>query len=128
MDIFRGSWHRGTPNIYPQDLEFFHELWEGDVMIMETGYCTNDNKTQADQAEYVEKVFLALDQYIKNEPWFKGIMWYEYHSSHMKIPCENFFGLHDRDGVKEKLAWGELVENVKKYQKYNKILGVTYHY
>lgn len=128
MDIFRGSWHRGTPDIYPQDLKFFHELWEGEVMIMETGYCTSEKRTEVDQAEHVNLVFRSLDQYIKNAPWFKGVMWYEYHSSHSKIPCENFFGLHDRDGVKEKQAWGEFVKNVEKYQKYNKIFGVTYHY
>jgi hypothetical protein len=97
-------------------------------MIMETGYCTSVKRTEVDQVDYVNKVFRSLDQYIKNAPWFKGIMWYEYHSSHSKIPCESFFGLHEHDGIKEKLAWREFVKNVEKYQKYNKIFGVTYHY
>jgi hypothetical protein len=128
MDIFRGSWHRGTPDIYPQDLEFYRDLWKGDIMIMETGYCTSAKRTEADQVEHVKMVFQSLDPYIKNVPWFKGLIWYEYHSSHSKIPCESFFGLHKKDGVKEKLAWGEFVKCVEKYRSYNKIFGVAYHY
>jgi hypothetical protein len=127
MDIFRGSWHRGTPDNYPQDLKFYHDLWKGDIMIMETGYCTGAKRTEADQAEHVKMVFRSLDQYIKFVPWFKGLIWYEYHSNHSKIPCESFFGLHYQDGMKEKLAWGEFVRNVEKYRKYNKIFGVAYH-
>jgi hypothetical protein len=128
MDIFRGSWHRGSPDIYPHDLKFFHDLWDGDIMIMETGYCTGKTHINSNQAEYVENVFRSLDHPFKNVPWFRGIMWYEYHSSHSKIPCENFFGLHYGDGVSEKPAWGEFVKNIERYKKYNKILGITYHY
>ena len=129
MDIYRATWHGGAPKDYPTDLERYHDLWGKDVMIMETGFCTGIlGRSEADQANHVKEVFQVLDNYIKEVPWFKGIMWYVYSSSHSGLPCERYFGLHLRNGQKEKPAWAEFVENVNRYKKYGKILGITYHY
>lgn len=129
MDIYRGTWHGGTPANYPNDLELYHDLWEGDVMIMETGFCTGIfGRSEADQANYVKQVFKYLKNHLKNTPWFRGIVWYEYNSRYSGLPCEKFFGLHKYDGLEEMPAWRELVEKVKKFKRYDKILGITYHY
>ena len=128
MDIYRGTWHGGSPARYPNDLKYYHELWGWDVMITETGYCTGIfGRSEADQANYVKQVFQSLDNYIKKVPWFLGIIWYVYKSSHSGIPCEKYFGLHKADGLTEKPAWREFTDQVNLYNKYNKILGVTYH-
>jgi hypothetical protein len=121
MDIYRGTWHLGKPADYLKDLEYYHDLWGGDVMIMETGYCTGFLRSEVQQAQYVKNVFNSLDGFIRNTPWFKGIMWYEFHSKHSGFPCEEFFGLHEK-------AWKEFVQNAKRYEPYNKMIGITYHY
>ena len=128
LDIYRGTWHLGTPTNYPNDLKRYHELWEGDVMIMETGFCTGIlGRNKAHQANHVKQVFNSIDDYIKNIPWFAGIVWYVYKSSHSGIPCENFFGLHKNDGFEEKQAWKEFEDCIKQYRQFGKILGLTYH-
>jgi hypothetical protein len=128
MDIYRGVWHLGKPADYPDDLRYFRKLWRGDIMIMETGYCTGITRSEAQQAQYVKNVFESLDGHMKDVSWFNGIMWYEYHSKHSGLPCEEYFGLHKKDGQTEKLAWKEFVRYAEKYAKYNKIIGLTYHY
>jgi hypothetical protein len=129
MDIYRSTWHKSTPEKYSDDLKRYHDLWEGDVMIMETGFCTGIfDRTDADQANHIKEVFQNLEKHIKSSSWFKGIAWYEYKSKHSGLPCEEFFGLHRSDGIEEKPAWNEFVKNVKRYREYNKILGMTYHY
>ncbi|UCE75460.1 MAG: hypothetical protein JSV56_07100 [Methanomassiliicoccales archaeon] len=128
MDIYRGTWHGGTPARYPYDLERYHDLWEGDVIIMETGYCTGIlGRSEARQAHHVKQVFQALDNHIKNVDWFLGIVWYVFESDHSGIPCEEHFGLHRREDFHEKKAWEKFAENVKRYNRYDKVLGITYH-
>ncbi|UCG70056.1 MAG: hypothetical protein JSV09_03300 [Thermoplasmata archaeon] len=128
LDIYRGTWHLGTPADYKNDLKRYHVLWGGDVMIMETGFCTGIlGRSEAHQANHVKQVFNYLDNYIKNIPWFTGIMWYVYKSSHLGIPCENSFGLHKNDGFEEKQAWKEFEDCMKRYNQFGKILGLTYH-
>lgn len=127
MDIYRGTWHLGNPAQYPEDLKRYHDLWKGDVMIMETGFCTGIfGRSEGDSANYIAQVFKSLDNHLKNAPWFKGIVWYVFRSSDSGIPCENFFGLHRHDGFAEKPAWIEFIEKVNQYNKYDKVLGVTY--
>lgn len=127
LDIYRPTWHRGTPADYPNDLDYYHDLWEGDVMILETGYCTGlFGGSEADQADHVKLVFQHLEDYISNVPWFVGIVWYVFKSSHSGLPCENFFGLHKHEGFEEKPAWGVFVDMVRRYSGYGKILGITY--
>jgi hypothetical protein len=129
LDIYRGTWHVGGPESYSEDVMRYRKLWGGDVMIMETGFCTGlFGRSEADQANYVRQVFERLDNYICKVPWFRGIVWYVFRSSHAGIPCENYFGLHRDDGFTEKTAWREFTEKVKKYNQYGKILGITYHY
>jgi hypothetical protein len=129
IDIYRDSWHLGTPAQYPDDLERIHSLWHGDVMIMETGFCTGlFGGSENDQACHVRSVFRRLDNHIRNVPWFSGIMWYEYASRHAKIPCENYFGLHKYNGFDAKPAWTAFVKEVNRYRTTGKILGITYHY
>jgi hypothetical protein len=129
IDIYRDSWHLGTPAQYPHDLERIHSLWPGDVMIMETGSCTGlFGGSESDQAHYVRHLFQNLDKYIKDVPWFSGIMWYEYASRHAKIPCENYFGLHKFDGFDAKPAWTAFVDEVNRFSDSGRILGITYHY
>ena len=127
LDIYRPTWHRGTPADYPNDLEHFHDLWEGDVMILETGYCTGLFRgSEADQADHVREVFRHLEDYVLNVPWFAGIVWYVFKSSHSGLPCENFFGLHKHEGFEEKPAWGEFVDQVRQCGESGKILSITY--
>jgi hypothetical protein len=129
LDIYRGSWHVGGPESYPEDVMHYRELWGGDVMIMETGFCTDAfGRSEVDQANYVRQVFESLDKYFFKVPWFRGIVWYVYRSSHEGVPCENFFGLHRNDGSSEKPAWREFTEKLKQYNQSGKILGITYHY
>jgi hypothetical protein len=129
MDIYRGTWHRGSPSDYPEDLNYYHDLWEKDIMIMETGYCTGSlGHTPETQASHVEKVFQSLNQHIRESHWFLGMIWYEYVSKHEGIPCEEFFGLHENDGTSAKPAWEKFTQMVDHYKQYNKIFGTTYHY
>jgi hypothetical protein len=129
LDIYRGTWHLGGPQSYPEDVMRYHKLWDGDVMIMETGFCTGIfGRSNADQANYVRQVFESLDSYIKDAPWFRGIAWYVYSSSHAGMPCENYFGLHKNDEVTGKPAWKLFTEKTEQYKQYGKILGITYHY
>jgi hypothetical protein len=129
LDIYRGTWHGGGPGSYPADVTHYRELWGGDVMIMETGFCTGIfGRSEADQANYVNQVFRYLDNYIKDAPWFRGIAWYVYRSSYAGIPCENFFGLHKNDGFIEKPAWREFTDKVQQYNQSGKIISITYHY
>jgi hypothetical protein len=129
MDIYRETWHKGSPWDYPDDLDKYHEIWGKDIMIMETGYCTGSfGHTNESQANHVNEVFKSLDNHIRNSDWFLGLIWYEYVSRHEGIPCENFFGLHNVDGITEKPAWEKFKENVEHYKHYNKVFGTTYHY
>jgi hypothetical protein len=129
MDIYRGTWHKGSPSDYPEDLNYYHDLWGKDIMIMETGYCTGSlGHTNETQATHVNEVFQSLDQHIRNSDWFLGLIWYEYVSKHEGIPCEEFFGLHEGDGITGKPAWDKFKENVDNYKQHNKIFGTTYHY
>lgn len=129
IDIYRGTWHLGTPAQYPRDLERIRSLWHGDVMIMETGSCTGLFRGhENDQARHVRNVFRNLDNHIRDVSWFSGIMWYEYASSHAKIPCENYFGLHKSNGFDSKPAWNVFVNEVNRYRTTGKILGISYHY
>lgn len=129
MDIYRGTWHKGSPSNYHEDIERYYELWRKDILIMETGYCTgtigHSNKTQTD---HMNEVFKSLDNHIRNSDWFMGMVWYEYVSKQKGIPCEEFFGLHEPDGITSKPAWDKFKENVENYKQYNKIFGTTYHY
>lgn len=132
MDYYRGSWDEGTPFDYISDLSIHQALWGGDVMIMETGYCTSiagfDNPIgRAAQVGYVQTLFTALGPFIQSAPWFRGIMFYEYHSMNSGLPCENFFGLHEADGLTEKPAWAEFTKQVQQYNPSGKWLGIMYH-
>jgi len=129
MDIYRGTWHKGSPSDYPEDINYYHDLWEKDIMIMETGYCTGSlGHTPETQASHVDEVFRCLDRNIRESDWFLGMIWYEYVSKHEGIPCEEFFGLHESDGTTSKPAWEKFKEKVDHYKQYNKIFGTTYHY
>ncbi|UCF07163.1 MAG: hypothetical protein JSW28_05770 [Thermoplasmata archaeon] len=129
MDIYRSTWHGKTPQNYPSDLERYHGLWGGDVMIMETGFCTGFlGGSEADQASYVHQVFDSLDHHIRHVPWFRGAVWYKFKSKDAGLPCEGFFGLRRGDGSEEKEAWGKFVERIGQYNRYNKILGIMYHW
>lgn len=129
MDIYKGTWHKGSPVNYPDDLNRYHELWEGDIIITETGFCTGIlGRSEVHQAHHVKEAFQSLDDNIRNIPWFRGIMWYEYDSKHSGFPCENSFGLHKENGFEEKPAWEEFVKMMIKYKRCDKILGITYHY
>jgi len=129
IDIYRGSWHRGTPAQYPEDVERIHNLWQGDIMIMETGFCTGPFKgSPNDQAQHVKQVFSALENHMRSVPWFSGIMWYVYASSHAKIFCENYFGLHKNENMEEKPAWAAFVDEVNRFSTTGKKLGIMYHY
>jgi hypothetical protein len=128
LDIYRGTWHPGSPENYKDDLKRYHELWGGEVMITETGFCTGIlRRSEGDQANYVKQTFNYLDDFIKKVPWFAGMVWYVYKSSHAGIPCENSFGLHKNDGFEEKQAWKEFECCMKQYNQFGKILGITYH-
>jgi hypothetical protein len=129
MDIYRGTWHSGTPASYHDDINSYHDLWGGDVMIMETGYCLESlGHTPRGQGEHVEKVFEAIRAHASGSPWFSGMFWYEYRSKHEGLPCEEFFGLHTNNGIIEKPAWEEFSKKVMEFNQYNKIFGITYHY
>jgi hypothetical protein len=129
MDIYRGTWHGGIPASYHEDLARYHDLWGGEIMIMETGYCLGAwGHTPEGQMEHVEDVFAAVKNHSQNSPWFAGLFWYEYHSKHHGLPCEEFFGLHKSNGIIPKPAWEKFNEKVMEFKQYNKKFGITYHY
>jgi hypothetical protein len=146
MDYYGGGWGvgggdsvdlcPGSPKDYARDIKGHHDLWHGDMMIMETGFCTSpitdsldDHETNECQRRFVNSVFSTMGEYIKNCSWFKGIIWYEYHSKHDFEICEDYFGLHYIGGLKEdeKPAWHDFVKLTKEYNQFNKILGIQYH-
>jgi arabinogalactan endo-1,4-beta-galactosidase len=129
LDIYRGTWHKGTPALYKDDITRYHNIWGGDIMIMETGYCLDSfGHTPEGQGQYVHEVFDAIKNHCNGSPWFKGMFWYEFDSKHSGLPCEEYFGLHIRDGQYEHPAWEIFGEKVSEFKKFNKIFGITYHY
>lgn len=129
LDIYRNSWHKGTPASYHNDLTRYHDIWGGDIMIMETGYCLDSfDHTPEGQKKYVNEVFNSIRAHTAGSPWFAGMFWYEFHSKHQGLPCEEFFGLHGRDGLSEKPAWENFKERVYEFKRFKKIFGITYHY
>jgi hypothetical protein len=148
MDYYKGGWGGsggddigdfcpGAAEDYPMDIKCHHDLWRGDVMIMETGFCTNPigelldiGATNGCQANFVNSVFSCMGDHIKNSQWFKGIIWYEYYSKHDIELCEEYFGLHYIGGLDgdKKPAWDDFVNLIGQYNKFNKILGIQYHY
>jgi hypothetical protein len=146
MDYYKGGWGGvkgdwgdlcpGKPKDYPIDIDHHHELWLGDMMIMETGFCTAPigdtseiNTTKECQRKFVNRVFYHMDEHIENCSWFKGIIWYEYHSKHDFEICEDYFGLHYIGGLEEdkKPAWDDFVSLIEEHNQFNKILGIQYH-
>ncbi len=110
-------------------MQRIHNLWQGDIMIMETGYCTGPfGGSEDDQVHYVREVFQVLENHLTSVSWFMGIMWYVYASSHAKIFCENFFGLHRNENWEEKPAWAAFVDEVNRFTATGKRLGIQYHY
>ncbi len=129
MDIYRGTWHRGDPSSYHDDLSRYHDLWGGEIMIMETGYCLGAlDHTPLGQEAHVEEVFDSIKNHCQNSSWFSGMFWYEYNSKHWGLPCEEFFGLHKGNGIIPKPAWERFFQKIMEFKQYNKILGITYHY
>ena len=134
MDYYKGGWSAfcpGSPSEYAMDVENHHKLWSGDILIMETGFCTypDNGSLHESQCDFMKSVFSSLDALIKKASWFKGVMWYEYSSKHWGFPCEDYFGLHYIDGLEEhkKLAWNEFLNLLRNYDASGKIFGVQYH-
>ncbi len=131
MDYYRGSWDIGDPLMYPLELTAHQAIWGGDMMIMETGFSSYPDNTEerVHQTSYVREIFQYLEDFFKMVSWFKGLVFYEYKSNHADMPVEDYFGLHYEGGLEadSKPAWDEFVKQIRVYNEYSKILGITYH-
>lgn len=126
IDIYRATYSTGNPTQYGSDFTGAHNIWGGNMLMGETGFCTFSARSYADQSNYVVQTYSTLSPAFQAaNPWFKGTLFYE--SSDAKsgtLNCEENFGLLKSDHATEKTAWATFVN-------YNKacsgFCGLTMH-
>ncbi|MBI4362592.1 MAG: hypothetical protein HY558_05400 [Euryarchaeota archaeon] len=126
LDTYRGTYTLGSPTQYASDVDAVYSRWQGNVMIMETGFPTAWPHTEADQQNYVNQVFTTMKNHLSTKSWFRGIVFYEYLDEPGWLQTEATFGLTRSDGISEKPAWDTFTAQISATAN-GKMVGVAYH-
>lgn len=131
LDIYRATYSWGSPYQYDDDFQWAHSIWQGNMLMSETGFCTFGPRTNEHQANYLVETYTTMNSFQARNPWYKGTLIYE--SSDAGVPqwwetpiqmCEKTFGLLYTDEITEKPAWDTFADYNRYCQGY---CGLTVH-
>lgn len=134
LDIYRATYSSGSPYQYDDDFQWAHSIWQGNMLMTETGFCTFGLRTSEHQANYLVETYTTMNSFQARNPWYKGTLLYESSDAGIAWPwewwetpiqkCEKTFGLLYTDEIAEKPAWDTFAD----YNRYCKgYCGLTMH-